>query len=267
MDLPSYFTDVAAELERKSQAIRRDFATHRGAGGSNRENLIADVLRDYLPREFGIDTGLITAANGQFSNQSDLIVTDHSWNAPFYPSGPNRIWLVEAVYALLEVKTNLTVPEIADAVNKCRRFKALPRNFSEAPESPRISGSLFIIWSYECPASETLKANLAAALSGVPAHEQPDFVIVPGRLVATSGQYREISALGEVSSEYRRKLQATYGPNLELLAFDPIELREAGQDSLLIWLVWVLSWLKRAGSRNSELLSYLPPNKTWGKRL
>ena len=267
MDLPQYFVDIATELERKSQAIRRDFATHRGAAGSNREVLIGNVLRDYLPRGFGIDTGLITSADGQFSNQADLIVTDASWNAPFYPSSTNRIWLAEAVYMLIEVKTSLTPTELADAIAKCRRFKALPRHYSEAPVPPRLTESLFCIWSYEAPSSETLKTNLLAALNGVPRAEQPDFVIVPGKLVASNGHYREISALGQEGSSFRRDLETKYGRNLERMSYDPVQVDECGPDSLLVWFIWVLSWLKRAGSRNSELLRYLPQGKVWGRRL
>lgn len=267
MDLPKYFVDIAQELERKSQAIRRDFASHRGASGSNREGLIAEVLRAYLPQDLCIDTGLITAADGQFSNQADLIITDSSWNAPLYPTGPNRIWLVESVYVLIEVKTSLTPTELTDAINKCRRFKNLPRHYSEAPVLPHIRESLFVIWSYESPSSETLKANLRDALRSVPTQEQPDFVIVPGQLVATCGHYRELSALGHPNSGYRRELKDKYGANLERLDFDPIQIMECKHDSLLVWLIWILSWLKRAGSRNSELLAYLPSDKVWGRKL
>lgn len=267
MDLPLYFADVAAELDQKSKAIRRDFATHRGSAGGNRESLLAGVLRDYLPREFGIDTGLIASGDGQFSNQADLVVTDHSWNAPLYPSGPNRIWLVEAVYALIEVTTSLTPTEIADAIIKCRRFKRLPRRFSEAPSAPRLTDSLFVLWSFESPASETLKRNLVDAIREIPVLEQPDFIIVPGHLVATCGSYRELSGIGQPGSSHRQILEKQYGPDLAALPFERLPVYECGQNSLFVWLVWLLSWLNRAGSRSSELLGYLPPEKNWGRLL
>lgn len=267
MDLPQYFAEVVAELDRKSKAIRRDFATHHGSAGENRESLLAAVLRDYLPREFGIDTGLIASCDGQFSNQADLAITNQSWNAPLYPSGPNRIWLVEAVYAMIEVKTSLSPTELGDSITKCRRFKRLPRKFSEAPTMPRLTDSLFVLWSFESPASETLKQNLVEALREVPVPEQPDFVVVPGHLVATCGTYRELSALGQPGSSHRQTLEKQYGPDLAGLQLDRVQVDECGQDSLFVWLVWLLSWLKRAGSRSSELLGYLPPEKVWGRRL
>ena len=205
------------------------------------------------------------SSDGQFSNQADLIITDHSWNAPLYPSEPNRIWLVEAVYALFEIKTALSPSEVADAVGKCRKFKNLRRHYSDAPTRPRLSDSLFVLWSYESPSAETLKTTLTESLKDVPVTERPDFVVVPGKLVATSGSYRELAALGQPGSALRQELEHTYGQTLETAPFERIQINESGLDSLFLWWVWVLSWLKRAGPRNSELLAYLPPNKSWGR--
>jgi hypothetical protein len=266
VNIPDHFSDVAKELDAKSKAIRRDFATHRGSGGSNRESLLADFLRNYLPRKFGIDTGLIVSSDGQFSNQADLIIIDQGWNAPLYPSVANRIWLVEAVYALIEVKTSLSPNELTDGIDKCRRFKRLNRQFSKAPNAPLITDSLFILWSFESPKSETLKKNLVELINAVPISERPDFVVVPGQLVATCGSYREISVLGQPGSSHRLALEKQYGrPNLTGLVFDTVPVSECGSDSLFVWLVWLLSWLKRAGPRNSELVGYLPVDKQWGR--
>jgi hypothetical protein len=80
MNLPQYFADVAAELQRKSQAIRRDFATHRGTAGDNRESLLANLLRSHLPGAFDVDAGLIASCDGQFSNEADLVVVDRDWS-------------------------------------------------------------------------------------------------------------------------------------------------------------------------------------------
>jgi hypothetical protein len=267
LNLPDYFADIVTELEQKSQAIRRDFATHRPSAGQNREAIIADLLRQYLPKACGIDTGLITSYNGQFSNQADLLIVDQTWNSPFYPTSPNRIWLVESIYAPVEVKTSLAPSDIADCVSKCRRFKMLPRNFSEAPMPPGIRDSLFIIWSYECPSAEVLKSNLSDALVEVPVSEQPDFVVVPSRLVGTAGSYRELASIGQLGSSHRQALIKQYGPNLAGFLREAVEIDEVGENALFVWLLWMLSWLKRVGPRNSELMSYLPQDKQWGRRV
>lgn len=267
MDLPRYFADVAADLQRKSQSIRRDFATHRGTAGDNRESVLAKFLRDHLPGAFDIDAGLIASCDGQFSNEADLIVVDRDWNCAFYPDESKRIWLVEAVFALIEVKTSLTPTEIGDAVGKCRRFKTLPRQFSEAPAVPRLKDSLFVLWGFDSPSSETLKNNLQEAFQGVPVAERPDFVVVPGKVVAMSGSYMELAKLGEPGSDHRKALQKQYGPDLVGLPMDLVQLDELGDNALFAWLIWVISWLKRAGPRNSELMAYLPKDRNFGRRL
>src|SRR3954469_22786619 len=105
MTLPAYFADVVADMQRTSASIRRDFATHRATAGANREGVLATFLREHLPPAFSVESGLLIAKDGQFSNQADLLVIDAQHNSPLYSSSPQRLWLVESAYALIEVKT------------------------------------------------------------------------------------------------------------------------------------------------------------------
>ena len=123
MTMTNYMADVAVEMRRKSDEIRRDFAHHRLSAGENREDLVRQFLRDHLPDRFGVDTGFVISMDGQFSNQADLLVVDKMNNAPLYPNYRNRLWPVESVYALIEVKTQLNPAELRDAVQKGRKFK------------------------------------------------------------------------------------------------------------------------------------------------
>lgn len=82
---------------------------------------------------------------GEFSNQADLLIVDHMSNAPLYPVYKNKVWLVESVYAMVEVKTKLTNTEIKDIIPKCRKFKKMKRKYDFVPSISRIQESLFII--------------------------------------------------------------------------------------------------------------------------
>src|SRR6266498_4152548 len=73
MSIHEYFADIADELNRQSNRIRKSFASHRPSAGRNREKLVADFLRAYLPKAYGIDTGLILATTGELSNQADIV--------------------------------------------------------------------------------------------------------------------------------------------------------------------------------------------------
>ncbi len=258
--LASYLTDVAREMRATSASIRRDFAAHRPSAGDNREEVVEQFLRDHLPKRFGVSSGLVIATNGAFSNQADLVVVDEQHNAPLYASSRNKLWPVEAVAALVEVKTTLGPAEIGDAVAKARRFKTLPRQFGSGGTSQRIADSLFVVWSFDAPGVETVKKNLSNALSGIPRNEQPDLIIVPDHFAARAGSYLELSKLGQPSSPYRQQLINQHGSNLSALLPDSSEIAELGENSLLAGYVWLDSWLRQSGTRLVDPIAYLPPD-------
>jgi hypothetical protein len=266
MVLPDYLADVAIEMKRKSAAIRRDFAKHRLSAGENRETLVSDFLTDHLPRRFEVSSGMVISHNGSFSNQADLVVVDALNNSPLYRSSANKLWPVESVLALFEVKTSLVPGELRDSIEKGRRFKTLNRRFFNPGGGQRIADSLFVIWAFDCPEPETLKRNLLQELAVVPRNEQPDFVIVPDRVVVRGGSYLELSTLGLPTSVHRLQLQQQYGPNAEKLLLPvSIQVGDTGENSLMAWYVWFYSWLMQAGDRSATLVDYLPPGQEYGR--
>lgn len=174
--------DIAEDMRHKSDAIRRDFARHRPSAGSNREDLVEQFLIEHLPNRFGVSTGLIISYDGKFSNQADLVVVDNQNNAPLYPQSRNKLWPVESVYALIEVKTQLNQGELDDCIKKGQRFKSLKREFCDTGNTTRIKSSLFVIWAFSSSEPLTLKQTLLKALSDVPRDERPDLLVVPNRL-------------------------------------------------------------------------------------
>lgn len=265
MILPEYLSDVARDMRAKSAAIRRDFASHRPSAGENREDLVADFLTNHLPRRFGVSTGMVISHDGAFSNQADLVVVDEQNNAPLYAATRNKLWPVEAVYSLIEVKTTLGPGDISDAVAKGRKFKTLQRRYCEAGQVQGITDSLFVIWAFESANSSTVKTNLTAALAGVPRSEQPDLIVVPDRIVARAGTYLELSKLGQANSQHRAQLHAQYGSNLNALIPEPAEVYDLGENVLLAWYIWFDSWLRQAGSRLTDPVAYLPPDQVFGR--
>ena len=256
MAFTEYFADVAEELKRKSDRVRFNFKTHRPSAGDNREAIVANFLVEHLPKSFGVGTGLILSKDGLFSKQADIVVVDHMRNAPLYSSLPEKIWLVESVYALLEVKTTLSPKDISDSITKCRRFKTLSRAFADVPSKPPISDSLFAIWAFEAPSAETVKENFAKAIKDVPRFEQPDFIVVPDSLIVKSGVYHAFARLGQPGSLRRRELEEKRGDNLAQILGEGFDIWDLGHNALIAWLVWLTSWLNAAGSRSAPLASY-----------
>ena len=268
MTLPEYMADIAREMAYKSESIRRDFAHHRLSAGEHREDLAKDFLQGHLPKRFGVSTGFAISTDGMFSSEADLLVVDHQNNAPLYPDNRKSLWPIEAIYALIEVKTNLNPANLKDAISKGRKFKSLQRQFCDASKPlQKIDDSLFVIWAFESSCATTLKSNLMELLSNVPVNEQPDFIIVPNHLVVQSGSYMELAKLGQLGSRHRHKLESRYGQDLSGVLLEPVQVDECKENSLFIWYTWFDSWLRSAGDRFTDPVLYLPPDKVWGRRV
>ncbi len=204
--------------------------------------------------------------DGEFSNQADIVVTDKLNNAPLFPSAAEPIWLVESVYALIEVKTQLSPTTLKDSIKKCQRFKELNRNFYELTQQ-NIYESLFVLWAFESPSSDTVGKNIRDAYKEIPIKLRPDFIVVPGGIVCRSGSYYEISKLGQENSNHRKNLIERYGNNINVVLLEGLEIEDLGDNSILAFIVWFSSWLQAAGGRNQLLTNYLPDNTIFGSRV
>ncbi len=264
MVLPDYLSDIANEMRRKSVSIRRDFRTHHASAGENREDAVKKFLAEHLPKRFGVSAGLVLSPEGTFSKQADILIVDALNNAPLYGAATNQIWLAEAVFALIEVKTVLGPTELRDAIAKGRRFKNLTRRYFDFGRRPRINDSLFIIWAFDCAEAALFKENLLGQLSHVPRSEQPDLIIVPDKLFVSCGAFLELQTIGQPNSEHRAKIHAVYGEDLSPV-FPPVLCAECGPNSLMVWYLWLYSWLMQAGDRCASLPSYLPPESLYGR--
>lgn len=264
--LKKYFDDLTADLSRESERIREFYATHRPSAGTNREDLVAKLLAGHIIPCIGIETGLVLSGSGEFSNQSDILLVDRLSNTALHGQLPIPLWLVEAVYGVIEVKTHLTPTEIADCVAKCRRFKTLPKKFADSIGQQKISDSLFCIWAFEGPKPGVAKKNIELALAGIPRELHPDFIIVPGSFLLRGGKYFELSSLGQVGSTYyKMKLEAVGGDPTKMMAED-FEMLDLGRNTIIAFIYWLNSWLYAAGPRRPNLLAYYPIDD-WGHKV
>ena len=266
MEMAEYLKDAVIEMQHRSEAIRRDFARHSPSAGDNREDIVERFLKRHLPKRFGISTGFVFSHDGERSKQADLLVVDNQNNTSLYPDDRSQFWPVEAVYALIEVKTQLNRRDLEDAIAKGRRFKSMQRKFLDAGQNIRIKDSLFVVWSFESPEASTVKQNLVELLNEVPRREQPDMIVVPNRIVASVGSYLELSKLGQQNSPYRRQRETEHGDNLSAL-IKQLLIYELGVNSLMGWYIWFDSWLRQAGPRFADPIKYLPSNEILGRKI
>lgn len=249
-------SQVAAEMRSQSEAIKKAFATHHLSAGENREDIVAKFLKELLPKRFGVSSGLIYTSENVFSKQADLLIVDEQNNAPLFADKKNKLWPVEAVYCLIEVKTSLNPSDISDAILKCRNYKRLARKFCEKSSNVTKYDDLFVLWAFDCPSLPTLKKNLELQLANVPRDEQPDLVVVPDKVVIQSGLFRETTQIGRPASEYRENIKKMSPSKLDEFLQSHSVVYDYGNNSLLAWFVWLDSWLRRTGPRLTDPVNY-----------
>jgi hypothetical protein len=130
---------------------------HKGERGRQRENGLAMFLRETLPAAYGVATGeVIPYMGASASPQCDIIIYDKLRMPIFGTSEPVQQVPLEGVYAIIETKSVLDSKAIADAIDKFRKIKNLPRCKNKKPlRKGSQRGPLFWLFGYRLSASTT----------------------------------------------------------------------------------------------------------------
>lgn len=126
--VPSIALRVLQQLatETRGRLDAAELITHPGERGRAREAILSTFLREVLPTGFEITTGFVIDANGGQSLQQDVIVVRKDYHPVFRVGGIN-FFTVEAVAAVVEVKSNLSGSTIREALLNGASVKKLDR--------------------------------------------------------------------------------------------------------------------------------------------
>ncbi len=111
--LDHYFASVYSKLEADALLFNRELP-HTGIVGSENENAIAEVIRRFLPTKYGVEVNaLVIDRFGKVSRQADIVIFD----AESQPSFFRKVYPVEIVHAVIEVKTAMSSSEAGLALD------------------------------------------------------------------------------------------------------------------------------------------------------
>lgn len=111
--LDHYFASVYNKLEADTLLFNRKLP-HAGLVGSENENAIAGVIRQFLPPKYGVEVNaLVIDRFGKESRQADIVIFDAERQASFF----RKVYPVEMVYAVIEVKTSMSSTEAKSAMD------------------------------------------------------------------------------------------------------------------------------------------------------
>jgi len=118
-----------------NQKLKADFEllssqlSHSLSTGEVREFVLKELLRQYLPAKLGVEKGIIISSveNELPSKQIDIIIYDKLNTPVLYNAENLRIFPIEGVYAVIEVKSNLDSTALKDAIENIRSVKKMTK--------------------------------------------------------------------------------------------------------------------------------------------
>ena len=98
--------------------------THDGMMGEATEESWINLLRKYLPNRYGVESAKIVDSKGHVSEQIDVVIFDPQYTPALY-GDKIRYLPRESVYAVFEVKQNITKDSMEYAGNKVASVRDL----------------------------------------------------------------------------------------------------------------------------------------------
>jgi hypothetical protein len=118
---------------------------HRGERGRQREDNLRKFLSDHLPAAYGVATGEILPYKGnKLSPQCDIIIYDRLRMRIFGKNDAVQQIPLEAVYAVIEVKSELNSTALADMRKKVHFIRKMPRCSVSRDDNKQHSCPYFI---------------------------------------------------------------------------------------------------------------------------
>lgn len=183
INIQEVFKSVVKDLMRTFEDTEQVFSKPTDRG-EKREEAIRSFLRSKLPRRYGVSKGYVVSSKGVQSRQCDVIIYDAGSSPIFYSAPNHEVFPVESVYGVIEVKSKLGKPELADAIENIKSFKQVPRKeLTDVPLGKRSGISL------------TYNGPINVKIGGLVAYSLGD-----GFANKTDGQIRD-EIVGKIAAE------------------------------------------------------------------
>lgn len=146
---------------------------HPVAKGTATEERWREMLATYLPKRYCVSKAFIIDADGQRSDEIDLVIYDQQYS-PFLFNQDGAIYIpAESVYAVFEIKQNLNGDNVQYGIDKAASVRRLRRtsvtvthaggNFPPRKPFPLLAGLLALESDWNPPLGERLVERLEAS--------------------------------------------------------------------------------------------------------
>lgn len=107
--------------------VARGAISHSGTKGTASEDAWLDILSKHLPTRYIVNRAFVIDSHGDCSDQIDIVVHDRQYSPFVLDNGSALFVPAESVYAVLEVKQNVTAEHVGYAGNKVASVRNLYR--------------------------------------------------------------------------------------------------------------------------------------------
>ena len=172
--MPDCLTDILDGLQARLEGgLRgnRSAVTHPGARGEASEEDWLRVLNDHLPQRYQTNRAFVIDSHGECSEQIDIVIYDRQYSPFLYNQANQRYVPAESVYAVLEVKQDLSREHVLYAGQKAASVRRLHRTSAPVPHvegvaKPRplpriVAGIVAYQSSWTPPFGDPLRDSLA----------------------------------------------------------------------------------------------------------
>ena len=136
-NMQQYYRGLTDRMLSEIRTVSEEIG-HAGEQGRNNEAVIRRFLSKHLPGKYAVSTGKVVAADGQLSQQVDVIMHDR-WHTPGLKIADEwSIVPVESVRAVVSVKTTLDRGTLRESLENVSSVRRLPRE-AALPETSGVA--------------------------------------------------------------------------------------------------------------------------------
>jgi hypothetical protein len=172
VDLRNLFLHLQGQLAAWLQS-NRAILDHGPAKGQATEEGWREMLGEYLPNRYCVSKAFVIDADGSKSQEIDLVIYDRQYSPFLFKQGQAVYIPAESVYAVFEVKQELSASTVRDASEKAASVRSLRRTSVSIPYAdgeyparslfPILAGLLALESSWNPPLGDRLVAGLESS--------------------------------------------------------------------------------------------------------
>lgn len=122
--LSDYYNGILTQIQAEVENINSNF-NHQGVKGTGNELVLIEMLKKFIPKKYGIGSGVVIDHKGNQSKQCDIIIYDNHHSPEILSISNSKFYPIELVYAVIEVKTKLTSSKANEAIENINSVWAL----------------------------------------------------------------------------------------------------------------------------------------------